>query len=110
MGLNETLFDAKIRYWGPECAYFSFNKWPIETHDGANAKFSTKRITVYEYYVLVRDFLISSGLLYLIRYLISAYTVFMYMYEYVLVPLYFIYLYVDNVFTLASPASSQVDH
>jgi hypothetical protein len=24
-----------------ECAYFSFNKCPIETHDSANAKFST---------------------------------------------------------------------
>jgi hypothetical protein len=33
----------KLRYalGTPECAYFSCNKSPIETHDGANAKFST---------------------------------------------------------------------
>ncbi len=33
----------KIKYalWTLQCVYFSFKKCPIQTHDGANAKFST---------------------------------------------------------------------
>ncbi len=37
MGLNGTLVELVV-----PSAYFSFNKGPIEIHDGANVKFSTK--------------------------------------------------------------------
>ncbi len=48
MGANGTLVEDTMRRFKGECAHFSFNKCPIYTHDGANAKFSTptKQITV----------------------------------------------------------------
>ncbi len=41
MSVNGTLVEDKMRRFKGECAYFSFNKCPIYTHDGASAKFST---------------------------------------------------------------------
>ncbi len=42
VSLNVTLVeDKKRRFKGDESAHFSFNKYPIYTHDGASAKFST---------------------------------------------------------------------
>ncbi len=41
-GLNGTLVESKMFTIQPiECTHFIFNKCPIQTHDGANAKFST---------------------------------------------------------------------
>ncbi len=40
--VNGTFVEVEIRTWDTcECAYFSVRKCPIQTHDGANAKFST---------------------------------------------------------------------
>ncbi len=39
--VNGTLVDDKMSRFKGECKHFSFNKCPIYTHDGANAKFST---------------------------------------------------------------------
>jgi hypothetical protein len=39
--VNGTLVEDKMRRFKGECAHFSFNKYPIYTHDGASAKFST---------------------------------------------------------------------
>jgi hypothetical protein len=41
VGLNGTLVKLKYAIDTLECAYFSFNKCPIWTHDRGNAKFST---------------------------------------------------------------------
>ena len=41
MSANGTLVEDKMRGFKGECAHFSFNKYPIYTHDGASAKFST---------------------------------------------------------------------
>jgi hypothetical protein len=39
--LNGTLVEDKMRRFKGDCAHFSFNKSPIQTQDGASAKFST---------------------------------------------------------------------
>ncbi len=36
-----TLVEDKMRMFNGKCAQFSFIKCPIDTHDGASAKFST---------------------------------------------------------------------
>ncbi len=41
MSVNGTLVEQKMRRFKGECACFVFNKYPIYTHDGASAKFST---------------------------------------------------------------------
>ncbi len=41
MGVNETLVEVKLSAFTLESTHFIFNKWPIYTHDGASAKFST---------------------------------------------------------------------
>jgi hypothetical protein len=41
VGLNGTLVEAKMFTFTLECTHFIFNKCPIKTHDGANAKFGT---------------------------------------------------------------------
>jgi hypothetical protein len=41
VSVNRTLVEDKMRGFKGECAHFSFNKFPIYTHDGASAKFST---------------------------------------------------------------------
>jgi hypothetical protein len=41
VGINGTLFEAIIRTWDIQCAYFSFSKRAIQTHDCAKAEFST---------------------------------------------------------------------
>jgi hypothetical protein len=41
VSVNGTLVEDKMRGFKSEWAYFSFNKRPIYTHDGASAKFST---------------------------------------------------------------------
>ncbi len=43
VGLNGRLLKLKYALGTLECAYFSFNKCPLQTNDGANAKFSTNR-------------------------------------------------------------------
>jgi hypothetical protein len=35
------LFEDKMRRFKGECAHFSFDKCPIDTHDGVSDKFST---------------------------------------------------------------------
>ncbi len=42
VSVNLTIVEDKMRKFKGECAQLSFNKWPIYTHDGASAKFSTK--------------------------------------------------------------------
>jgi hypothetical protein len=39
--VNGTLVEDKMRGFKGECAHFSFITYPIYTHDGASAKFST---------------------------------------------------------------------
>jgi hypothetical protein len=39
--VNGTLVEDKMRRFKGECEHFRFNKCPINTHDGASAKFST---------------------------------------------------------------------
>ncbi len=39
--VNGTLVEEKMRRFKGECAHFSFNNYPIYTHDGASAKLST---------------------------------------------------------------------
>ena len=41
MRVNGTLVEDKMRRFKGECEHFSFNKFPIYTHDGASVKFST---------------------------------------------------------------------
>ncbi len=41
MSVNGTLAEDKMRGFKGDCAYFSLNKCPIHTHDGASAKFIT---------------------------------------------------------------------
>ncbi len=41
MGVNGTFVEHKTRRFKGECAHFVFNKYPIYTHDGASAKFTT---------------------------------------------------------------------
>ncbi len=41
MIVNGTLVEDKMRGFKGECAHFSFITYPIYTHDGASAKFST---------------------------------------------------------------------
>ncbi len=43
VGLNGTVIEAKIGTWigTLACAYFSFNKCLIKTHDGSNVQFNT---------------------------------------------------------------------
>jgi hypothetical protein len=41
VSVNGTQVEGKMRKFKGECAQFSFNRCPIHTHDGANAKFST---------------------------------------------------------------------
>ncbi len=41
MSVNGTLVEDKMRAFKGECAQFSFNKFPIYTHDDASAKFIT---------------------------------------------------------------------
>jgi hypothetical protein len=41
VGLNGTLVEAKRFIFTLECTHFIFNKCPIYTHNGANAKFNT---------------------------------------------------------------------
>ncbi len=41
VSVNGTLVEDKMRGFKGECAHFSFNNFPIYTHDGASAKFST---------------------------------------------------------------------
>jgi hypothetical protein len=41
IGVNGTLVEAKMFTFTIECAHFIFTKCPIQTHDSANAKFST---------------------------------------------------------------------
>ncbi len=41
MIVTGTLVEDKIRRFKSECAYFTFNKYLIYTHDGASAKFNT---------------------------------------------------------------------
>jgi hypothetical protein len=41
VSVNGTLVEHKMRRFKGECAHFVFNKYPIYTHDGASAKFST---------------------------------------------------------------------
>jgi hypothetical protein len=38
---THVIVEDKMRRFKGECAQFSFNKCPIDTHDGASAKFST---------------------------------------------------------------------
>ncbi len=39
--MSGTLVEDKMRRFNGECGHFIFNKYPIYTHDGASAKFST---------------------------------------------------------------------
>ncbi len=41
MSVNGILVEDKMHKFKGECAHFIFNKGPIETHDGASAKYST---------------------------------------------------------------------
>ncbi len=41
VSINGTLVEDKMGRFKGACAHFRFNKCPIYTHDGANAKFST---------------------------------------------------------------------
>jgi hypothetical protein len=41
VGLNGTLVEAIMFIFNLECTRFFFNKRFIQTHDGANAKFTT---------------------------------------------------------------------
>jgi hypothetical protein len=41
VSVNGTLVDDKMRRFKGECEHFSFNEFPIYTHDGASAKFNT---------------------------------------------------------------------
>ncbi len=50
MSENGTFFEDKMRRFKGECAYFSFKKCPIYTHDGEVPNLSlthTKRIIVH---------------------------------------------------------------
>ncbi len=41
VSVNGTFFEAKMCTFTFESTHFIFNKFPIYTHDGASAKFST---------------------------------------------------------------------
>jgi hypothetical protein len=41
MSVNGILVEEKMRRFKDECAHFSFKKYPIYTHDGASAKFTS---------------------------------------------------------------------
>jgi hypothetical protein len=41
VSVNGTLVEAKMCTFTLESTHFIFNKYPIYTHNGANAKFST---------------------------------------------------------------------
>ncbi len=41
MRVNGTLIEDKMLRFKGECEHFRFKKFPIYTHDGASAKFST---------------------------------------------------------------------
>jgi hypothetical protein len=41
VSVNGTQVEDKTRRFKGECAQFSFNRFPIYTHDGASVKFST---------------------------------------------------------------------
>jgi hypothetical protein len=41
VSVNGTIFEAKMCTFTLDSTHFIFNKCPVDTHDGANAKFST---------------------------------------------------------------------
>jgi hypothetical protein len=56
VNVNGTLVEAKMRTFTLESTHFIFNKCPINTHDGASFKFSTKsQETDYSAVKIVRE-------------------------------------------------------
>ncbi len=53
MSVNETLVEAKLCTVTLESTHFIFNKCPIDTHDGAIAKFIT---SLQEDYSVAKDY------------------------------------------------------